>query len=275
MRTITPIAVAVSILLSGCASTPEMKMVPADRDDSVGVRFDRGEAFMVSPGNRGIVALVPTRYNQGTGQLVFAISAFNNYDDAANFGAEDVSIQLDDGSPVAVHDFDRQRHDAKERANTERTVAIISAAAEVWIASRESHRHPNIARSMYRNAVDGLRDDMDGIEIELASALQRMTGLLQTTTIDPGSEWGGLIEADQPTLAPGQVRTVNVTVHFIGENHTFKLLIAPEGTPTPVRDLPPISKHGAIRLETTEHTWLWRNGPDDQATDQSVERSRF
>jgi hypothetical protein len=274
MRKASVIAILASATLSACAGAPEMKMTPAAHDESVGVRFAQGEAAMVSPGKSGVVELLPVRYNGGTGEIIFVVAAYNHYDDAINFGPEDVSIRLGDGTPIAVEDFDRQRHDAKAEANAERVLAATQAAVGVWRAERAARRDPALGEALFGDAADGFRERMDAIDFDLAAAIGRMRSLLQTTTIDPGAAWAGVVAARQPPLVDGAARTLYVKVDFIGESHQFKLLIAPEGTPTRVRNLPAVTRAGMERLQGTPPTWLW-DAPSEVPDEPVIAKSRF
>jgi len=67
------------------------------------------------------------------------------------------------------------------------------------------------------------------------------------------------IIADQPPLAPGEVRQMAAAVTFAGEIHRFNLFLAPEGTPTPPQvSLPAVTRaDGERMLYDTPQTWLW------------------
>jgi hypothetical protein len=266
-------ALLASSLLGACALQPEMKMVPA-ADAAIGVRFAQGDAAMVSPGRFGVVELLPVRYNGGSGEIIFKVAAYNKFNDSINFGAEDVAIHLDDGTAIPVQDFDSRRHDAKTRANMERVLAITYAAARAWDAERVSRHNPRLADSLFQEDADQLGDNMAAIDSQLAYAIAHLSTMLQTTTIDPGTAWGGAVVANQPSLG-GVARRIDVTVTFVGERHDFKLLVAPEGTPTPVRDLPAVTHGGMAGLFATPPTWLWNAPPVAAEDDATYTASRF
>jgi hypothetical protein len=242
--------------LAGCA--PEMKLVPS-ASPGVGVRFSQGKAMMVSAGDAGAIALYPLAYNGDSRQLLLVVAGYNHTGAPRNFGPENVSISLDSGATLAVHDFDTLRHDAKVEAKWEQAVSTAIGVADLYAANRAGRRDPHLSRELTSEAVDRYDDRSLSIAERLERHLEQAHQVLQTTTVDPQTFWGGLIVADQPLLATGEVRRMTVNVTFAGETHHFALYLAPEGTPTPREaDLPAVTRiDGEKLLYGTPATWLW------------------
>lgn len=253
------VAALMGAALTGCATTPEMKMTPAD-SGPVGVRYSQGEAFMLSGGRRGAVMLVPLRYNGSNGQTFFRVAAFNRAGAPINFGPENVSIRLDTGAGMPVYDFDHLRHNAKAGAEAARRSAAFDRVFSEFHALAVSRDNPYRARQISYQSANEYDYRMHSIADNLRREVGRVkSAVLQTTTIDPGTYWHGGIIADQPILAPGEVRTMTATVQFAGELHRFNLFLASEGTPTPPQiSLPAVTQaDGQTTLHGTDATWLW------------------
>jgi hypothetical protein len=224
MRRAPTFSIIGALMLSACASAPEMKMTPAASGDGVGVRFSRGEAFMVSAGENGAIMLVPVRYNQDSGKALFIIAGYNRSSVPINFGTENVSIALDTGASMPIYDFDTMRHNYKAQAEGERLMATVEVAADAYAAYRVSRHDRRRGLALMENAAGAYDDRLHSIADNLANRVGEAKGaVLQTTTIDPKSYWAGWIIADQPPLAPGEVRQMIATVSFAGERHTFRL----------------------------------------------------
>jgi hypothetical protein len=259
MRRPVWLALIASAALASCASEPEMKMTPAASGGGVGVRYAQGEAFMLSGGSRGAIMLLPVRYNLHSGKTLFAVAGYNNSSDPLNFGPENISIRLDNGADMPIHDFDNLRHNAIEDADRQRLLATVQEAVETSIAYHVSRRHPREGREMMRDTAQDYDDRLHSIAQNLSERVERAKAVLQTTTIDPNSYWSGWVLADQPALAQGEVRQMAVSVEFAGETHHFNLFLSPEGTATPRQvSLPAVPKGPAMKaLYGTDQTWLW------------------
>jgi hypothetical protein len=237
-----------------------MKMTPADSGEQVSVRYSRGEAFMVSAGERGAILLEPVRYNGSSNKVLFRLAGYNRAGVPINFGTENVFIGLDDGRPLPIYDFDTMRNGFKRDAEQARMVALVEAAANSYAAYRTSKYDEAAGAREAAYAIDTYDMRLHSIAENLAYKVRTAKHVvLQTTTIDPASYWAGFIIADEPELAPGEVRRMTVRVQFAGETHSFSLFLAPQGTPTPPQiSLPAVTRHDGVELlHGTPQTWLW------------------
>ena len=269
-------ALSVCAALAGCA-TPEMKMAPA-ASPGVGVRFAQGQAVMISAGDGGAIAIRPLRYNGDSGKVLFVVAGYNRSGAPINFGPENLSISLDDGSALPIYDFDSLRHGARVQADQQRAMATLEAAIGAYAAYNVGRHHPADGRALLRNVAATYDDQLYSIGDNLVRHVNAAQAVLQTTTIDPRTYWAGGIIADQPELAQGEVRRMTVAVTFAGETHRFALFLAPEGTPTPPQvSLPAVTRaDGETMLYGTPPTWLWNAPPvSARPTETVYEISRY
>ena len=270
-------ALASCALLAGCA-TPEMKMTPA-ASSGVGVRFAQGEAVMVSAGERGAIALLPVRYDDNEQKLLFVVAGYNRSGQPINFGPENLTVSLDTGAALHVHDFDGLRHEARIDAANARMLATVEAAGGALASYEVGRKHPARARALMQDVADNYGTQSASIGDTLVRRIVGLRDVLQTTTIDPTTFWGGWVVADRPTLADGEVRRMQVAVTFAGETHRFALFLAPEGAATPPQiSLPAVTRaDGEVLLHGTLQTWLWNAlpAPPSRPVEQAVWVTRF
>ncbi len=204
--------------------------------------------------------LLPARYSGNSGRTLFALSGYNNSLEPINFGPDDVSMTLDDGTPLPVFDFDHIRHGDKLRAERQRVLATIALGAELYAASGGRHNARRGSNSEAdRAALLAYDERLHSIAETLAYRTRQARQVLETTTLDPGTSWSGWVVGPEPSLAEGQTRRVDVVVRLAGETHRFSLLLAAEGTPLPAQaDLPAAPRRDAeLALYGTPSTWLW------------------
>ena len=256
--------------LAGCASIePEYRMVPTG-DHNVGVRFSRGNAAMVSNGPAGAVMLLPVRYN-ATSKMFFALAAFNTSGRPINFGTEDVRIFLEDGSPLYVQDFNYLRHQERVKAQRDINAAWIDAGVEGYLAYQNTEGLPDRTRRQiaYRTASGAYAVDIATIDSRLRHAMSTWgRNVLQTTTIDSGSAFGGYIFADQLMIPEGTRRQIVVEVNFAGAPLRFTLNLVPSGTDFPVPSgIPAVPGQTIQAMQRTPETWHWTDGPPPSRAD--------
>jgi hypothetical protein len=259
MRTFTAVALLSSICLASCETTYKQvaTITPAEGSSSA-VRFSKGNALIMSEGQAGTVWLLPVRYYTGD-KIYFEVVAFNKTNEPVNFGAEDVQMKADDGTPMVVQDFDYLQHQARQRAEAELAVAVVAEGLNDWHAARVARRDPYAASIIYRQGANAYFASTQAINAQLEDAvLAYADQTLQTTTVDPFTTHGGVVYTQQIDVQPGSVRAVVANVRFAGEDHLFRLRIASEGTPAPVQaGLPAVTRERVEKVEHACPTWLW------------------
>lgn len=270
MRLVQGTALAVTALLASCATVePEYRMIPTG-DHGVGVRFSRGNAAMVSNGPAGAVMLLPVRYN-ATSKMYFALAAFNTSGEPINFGTEDVTIYLEDGTRLFVQDFNFLRHQERVSAQRDINAAWIEAGVEGYLAYLDTEGLSDRTRQQiaFRTASGSYATSTATIESRLRRAISAWgRNVLQTTTIDSGATFGGFIFADQLLIPEGTRRQIVVEVNFAGSPHRFTLNLVPSGTDAPVpTGIPAVPGRAMQAMQRTPETWHWTNGPPPSAAD--------
>lgn len=253
------LAVAVTaVLLAGCETTyRQIPTISATGSNST-VRFSRGEALMISQGRRGTVWLRPVRYFKGD-KVYFEVTAFNESNLPVNFGTEDIDLTTGAGSHVGIYDFDSLRVQARKHAEADLMAAYIVEGIDLWHAERVRRRDPYKSAAIWRNSQNQFIATGDAIEIAMEDAISyyaRRT--LQTTTVDPYTAFGGVVFSPNIEVPRGTQRELLANVRFAGEDHQFRLRIAPEGTPAPVQSgLPAASREQVSSGFHTPETWMF------------------
>ena len=257
-------ALALATSVAACATpAPEYRMIPT-ADHGVGVRFSRGNAAMVSHGPAGAVMLLPVRYNSRS-KLYFALSAFNSSGEPINFGTEDVRLYVDGGESVRVQDYNYLRQAERVRAQNDFNAAWIDAGVAGYLAYLDTEALADARRRdiAFRTASGSYAVSTASIESRLRRAIATWgRNVLQTTTIDPGTTFGGYIFADQLAIPAGGARTLRVRVNFGGAPHDFTINLASSDSPDEVpTNIPAVPAQPMQAMQRTGQTYHWTNGP--------------
>jgi hypothetical protein len=250
--TIRPIVGAVSIAV---LATPTLAAAPIalhpERIGAETARFDHGRAIVRLKTPTGIVEIRPMPVEKG--RLSFAVAVINRGDGPANFGIENISATLN-GLPIAVPDHAQLAAKAQEKARARQIGVGLLAGALAGIASTASnqgtyYRHVHGPRGGYTRAIHwenntpgvigataavaGGAMAIRGIDRKLDYTLDRLGAqVLQTTTVDPGSSFGGLVivPVDRRAAMPAQIV---LHVSFNGIAYPFAFRMAPPGAALP------------------------------------------
>ena len=245
--------------VGACASKPkdEYRMLPTG-ENGVGVRFSRGNAAMISNGQNGSVMLIPVRYNSSN-RLYFAVSALNRSGEPINFGTEDVSIFVDDQTPVRVQDFNILRQQMRWQAQRELDAAWVNAALDGYLAYANSRYSSNRAQVAYRTAAGSYAFSQDVIDGRLHQSVARLgRTVLQTSTIDPGTAHSGYVYADQLIIPEQEIRRLTVAVNLGGEDHLFGInLASSENQVGLARGIPAVPRVDFARVAGARDTYNW------------------
>lgn len=182
---------------------------------------------------------------------VFSLVVLNAGNAPANMGSENITIALADGTPVAVIPYDRL---LKEEKNTQMWQAIaagMSAASNNFAASQAGRTYGTTTyqattwgRSGTANtygtatyagynagaslAAQNIANQQNSANFERlaqsnAASLDALKQLMRTTTVDPGSSFGGLVTYELPKTARSSKAPIDiiVTVDFGGDEHKF------------------------------------------------------
>ncbi len=238
------LGLVLALSTSACATTYSITPVGVAEGD---VRYERGQATTSSQKANGAVRVTPIGVGPAT-RLNFGVAAFNRGDRSANFGTENITVAVE-GQPVRVFSFTELERQAKNAATAAQVVAAIGGVAAAYDATQDSTSTTTStvrdSRGRYVGAVNTTTTSSNsGLEAANAVVIVAATGatlatinrslnetldalngsILQTTTIDPGSTYGGQVVTDKVPLT--RPVNVTVTVNFAGERHQFRFRVA-------------------------------------------------
>ncbi|HEY5410359.1 MAG TPA: hypothetical protein VIJ94_06500 [Caulobacteraceae bacterium] len=91
---------------------------------------------------------------------------------------------------------------------------------------RLERRHPRATAVREQNHDDEIQSAADDITANLDQTLTNLNGsILQTTTVDPGTSFGGDVVADEPVLTKGLSQRIDLSVRFGGETYQLSFYI--------------------------------------------------
>jgi hypothetical protein len=184
------------------------------------------------------------------GKPVFAIGFYNGANEPANIGLEEIHVSAG-GSPLRVFSVQELEKQAKRKAWwTQFGLALAGAFSSAAAANRTDSYHgsivgpygsygfygsaPSLAGQLEANQI---RTDtaygMAAIRYRLDQTLEGIGNhVVQRTTVDPGSFYGGLIVLDKLNDAkpPFELR---LSADWNGERYPFAFLIQKSGQPVP------------------------------------------
>jgi hypothetical protein len=221
---------------STLAATP-MTVYP-ERIGAETARFDHGNATVHLEGAGGAVDVRPLPARNG--RLLFAVAVINKGDHPVNFGIENLSAAIN-GIPVVLPTHDQLVSDAQNRARNKKIgVAIFSGilAGVASTASFHQHYQQNVytRHGVYTNTISWHDDTpgilgataavgagalvIHGIDRKLDYTLNAINNrVLETTTVDRGSSFGGVVVVPMKDKRPSS--EVRLQVSFDGVLYPF------------------------------------------------------
>lgn len=204
------------------------------------VRYVRGTPTLQIDDANATVDVTPTALDHG--RLTFAVAAFNKSTTPFNFGVE--SVQAANGANVLhVWTKDELVKQAKNRATWAMigmaVAAGLAAGATAATAGRESYSgsfygggHFYHYSGTYYNgteaalatgavaaggayAIDRIQTGLD----QLTAGLNNQ--ILQTTTVDPGAGYGGIVVLDKLKAKDALAQSVSLNVRLNGHDYVF------------------------------------------------------
>lgn len=181
----------------------------------------------------------------------FSIAAFNASGSPVNFGPENVTITLADGSPLTVVPYERLVKEQKNRMLWASVLGGVAAVSNNMAASDAGYQSGTVAYSgttfsrygtfnsrgtgtysgynaaaanVAQASADAQNEAMfDRLAASNAASLQALKANLRTSTIDAGASFGGLITFDIPSNArkPKQPLSLQIVVEIAGDKHVF------------------------------------------------------
>lgn len=217
--------------------------------------FEAGQEYIddVKPGT--VVRLIeprPSSSKQGT----IAIAILNRSGSALNFGPENVTIKLSDGSVVSMLDYNELMRRQKKREGWQRFAMAMAAGSRGAAASQAGNNYGTATYSGYSNGIYGstpynsttqgtatysgyngaqayaaqaqanaqTQQDIEVMRANQNAQRAQIGRVMQTTTVSPGQVFGGIVQYD----IPKPVRSKKVPVPIVieiragSEVHTFR-----------------------------------------------------
>lgn len=248
---------AVATPATGFAGTP-LTLYPVRVGDET-ARFYRGEATLTLTTPEGAVEVRPIR--TGDKEIVLSVAVVNTSSRAADIGVENITAQVN-GRPVALPNHDQLVDAAQTRARQQRLATALVTGVIAGVASTASTQH-SYQQNLYTRhgayartitwedntpgvlgataAVAGGALVMTSINQKLDYTLDQLNNeVLETTTVDPGSSFGGTVVVPIPKDAvyPSEIR---VQVRWNGAVYPFGLRLTPSGVDAPPPFSDPVS----------------------------------
>lgn len=240
------------LLLALAASAPvhadSEPLVQPIQSGNETVRYVRGVPTLELAQSKGIVRVTPLPMDHGS--LSFTVAVYNNDENPANFGIENVS-PLFDSRLVTVFTKDELVRRAKNRAFwSQFGLALVGGVAAGLAASQQDVYSSRwiTPRGTYQNiftapSVAGQWQAMEITDVTVAGMMMVQTQLdrtivalgdetVQLTTVDPGESYAGRIVIDK-VRPRGLPAPITVKVAWNGEVYPFTFQIAKPGTPAP------------------------------------------
>lgn len=203
-----------SVLLAAQpAVAGEFKTKPIAESTDV-VRYHKGEATISRETDSSLITVVPIEPDRG--RLAFIILYRNKLEAPINFGLENVSATAGTTS-IVLMTKDRLESQAKSRAGWSMFGAALVAGLANVDYSSTTVRTPYgkyTASSSYSNnwaAHQQTREAAADINADLSSRLEHISeAIIDTTTVDPHTEYGGKIILDKFKAKFPTTVTVNV-----------------------------------------------------------------
>ncbi len=214
-------------------------------------RYDHGKptVSLQVPGGRVEIRPLPV----DDGKVAFSIAVFNEGQRAVNFGPENIVATLD-GVPIAIPTHDQLARQAQEKARAAKIGTALFAGVLAGVASTASSQgttyrgvsgpHGTYVRAIHWEddtpgvigataAVAGGAMVIKGIDRKMDYTLDQLgSQILQTTTVDPGSTFGGMIVLPGAAQAKGAGQ-LRLSVRFSGANYPFAFRLMAQGGQPP------------------------------------------
>lgn len=215
-------------------------------------RFNKGVPIVYLEHDKGGVQIKPTALDHGS--LSFMVVVYNDGNELANFGIENVSAEID-GQTLVPFSREQLQQKAKNRAMWSQigvallagTAAGLASTASTTSSYRSYFRTPRGTYSYYgvyrdnslgvlgaasATAAGGVA--IHSIQQQLDQTLDQLEDeIIQTTTVEPGESYGGriVLQKIKSTKLP---QNVTISINWNGELYQFGLRIPKGGDPAPV-----------------------------------------
>jgi hypothetical protein len=223
---------------SGPALSEELMLYPVQTGTET-LRYRTGIPTLNIETPTGAIQITPLPFDHG--HVSFDVGVYNKGSQPSNFGIENVSAKIQDGDIAVLSSAELQKRAKSRAAWSQVGIALLAgaaaAAASTAHTTQTSYGHVYTPHggyswaSSYRDnsigvlgataAIAGGTAGIVGIQNRLDYTLSNLSNdIIQTTTVDPDSSYGGKIEIEKndKVKAPYDVR---VTVAWNGASYPF------------------------------------------------------
>lgn len=251
-RTIIAGLLVISVPSAALAATTPPELYPV-RIGAETARYDRGRVTLNLELPGGAVEIRPVSTDRG--QVSLAVAVFNNGEDPANFGIENIGAQVN-GTPVYLPSHDQLIASSQADARDKKVATALFAGLLAGAASTMSNNYSYHQRIYTRHGVYGrtvqVQDNtpgvvgaaaavaggavmIHGINRKLDDTLNEIDGtVLQTTTVDPGNSFGGVIVVpmNKKMALPADI-LIDISWNGATYPFSFRLMLPGVGTVPP------------------------------------------
>jgi hypothetical protein len=179
----------------------------------------------------------------------FAIEVLNAGDEPYNFGSENVRAELLDGTPVPIIHFEQLAREERNRQTWAAILTGLAAAGNSLSAANAGHTYGYVGRtpfSIRSNTSNFLATSLAAqqnqaqfaaLQANNQAAMAALRSNLRTSTVDPGSSFGGMINFEIPSdrrRITDQL-PIRFTVQVGPTEHQFVGFVRPERPRAPRR----------------------------------------
>lgn len=213
-------AVAIALLLA---------LSTTGANAAVKIRYVSGQPTFVSAQPGSVVELAAPEATRER-RIGLGVAVFNNGQQPFTLGYENVSVRTSAGAPVPLVTYEQLQHQAKVRAGWATFFGALAAGLNTYGASQQGYGRVGritfdspIARQYALDRADAQNAALfTSISQRLDATLAGLNAsVLRTTTIDPGTTFGGLVAFDLPKGLT--LRDLIITVSFGGDTHEITM----------------------------------------------------
>ncbi|MBT0670922.1 hypothetical protein HT136_21360 [Novosphingobium profundi] len=246
-----PLLAALALLPEAAGAATPLALTPEHLGAET-ARYDHGTPTVSLKLPQGTVEVRPLPVEDG--RVAFSLAFFNEGERAVNFGTANVAVTRD-GTPLAIPTSEQLERAAKDKARGAKIGTALFAGVVVGVASTASREGtvyrwhgdphhgpggPGYVEAIHWHddtpgqvgaamAVTGGAMAIRGIDRKLDYTLAQLGAqALETTTVDPGSSYGGMIVVPG-AASGGSYAQLRLTVTIEGARYPFAFRLAPAG----------------------------------------------
>lgn len=220
--------------LSACASSYVMTPYPTEGQT---VRYLQGQPTIYAEGQNSSIQVTPLAPNEKS-RLLFSVAVLNRSDVQQNFGVENIDLEAD-GAEVRVFTVPELERMAKNDATISMVAIALAGGASAYAASAGPTSTTTVVgpSGVYRAettnralqslattaAAANTAQNMNIVAASLDATLQNLgANVLQTTTIDSGSSFGGQVVGDRVSVPSEGELDTSLLIQFAGDSYRVR-----------------------------------------------------